>query len=160
MDPVEIQQVINDPRANPTMVLALACDPETDVEFEDYQRLVNHPALTSAFVLDVIRESSDYAMAYMFAADSADPRVLAELATHGETRVRCAVAFSARTPVSVLRVLARDPVPLVRGNLPFNRHLPPELLCALTVDPSPVVRDAVNEAFSTEFGQWLGGRGS
>ena len=134
MDPAEIQQVINDPRANPTMVLALACDPETDVEFEDYQRLVNHPALTSAFVLDVIRESSDYAMAYMFAADSADPRVLAEWLPIAR-RMPAAPWPSALAPQSASSASWLAIPCLWCGNLPFNRHLHLSF-CSLTVDPS------------------------
>jgi len=67
------------------------------------------------------------------------------LSMHPAHFVRYEVATNDRTPVFVLRRLARDPVPAVRRGTTFNGRTPTEVVWGLTMDPDPEVSKPAHE---------------
>jgi hypothetical protein len=80
------------------------------------------------------------------------PAVLAHWAESPDRQDRVLVAFNPYTPLAALSALVEDPDELVRCQIAFSPQAGPDVLWRLFADASPSVREAVDTAFSTEFG--------
>ncbi len=121
---------------------------------EEREAALNDPKIADGFVLAYLRtmptRTFEAALGFL-----SRPLVLHELLIDATTDQRLTIAFNPATAPEDLRRLAEDPSPDVRAQLAFNPNTEPDVLASLLLDGSERVREAVQEAFDTDFGHFL-----